>query len=406
MMKTLNLRLVTASYLAGILLIHAAVFWNVRHMVREGYSDFTIYYCAGTIVRQGLGRQLYDSGTQFRIQQEFAGDVSVRQGPLPYNHPPFEALLFLPFTYFSYPKAFVLWDLVNLAMLAALPFLLRPHLPQLRDYSWVLWMLAILAFAPVFVTLLQGQDAILLLFLYTLAYVCFKKNNDAGAGVCLALGLFKFHLVLPFVVLFLLQRRKLLYGFLPAAGVLGLISLLTVGMGAIISYPRYVLFLERHRDLSAIVPSEMPNLRGILYLLLGPNPHLGAAVLMVSVGIFLIAAWRGRGKETSDVLDWQFSLAALATVLVSYHTLAHDLSILLLPMFLITNQLLTRGKRRHWRGLVIGSMAVLCFSPLQLLLLLRFGRFAFVGWAVLLCMFGIAAQIPRNRAAYPRSVTA
>src|SRR5581483_3826875 len=110
-------------YLLGIVVIHAAVFWNVRGMVRKGYSDFAIYYCAGTILREGMGHHLYDNVTQFRIQQEFAPDVPIRHGALPYTHPPFEGLFFFPFTYLSYQHAFILWDVFNFGMLTAIPFM-------------------------------------------------------------------------------------------------------------------------------------------------------------------------------------------------------------------------------------------------------------------------------------------
>src|ERR1700676_244824 len=190
------------------------MFWNVRESIRKGYSDFAIYYCAGTIVRQGLGPRLYDEAPQFKVQREFSPDVAIRLGALPYNHPPFEAALFVPLTFFSYPAAFVLWDLANLAVLIRLPFLLGPHLPQLQNYPWPLWVLTSLSFFPIFMDLLQGQDAILLLFLYALAFVDLKKNRDTFAGGWLALGLFKPHLVLPFILLLLVQgRRKILPGF-------------------------------------------------------------------------------------------------------------------------------------------------------------------------------------------------
>jgi hypothetical protein len=125
-MKASKLKFVIFCYLAGTLAIYAAMFWTLRESVRKGYPDFTIYYCAGTIVRQGSGRRLYDDATQFKIQREFFPEATTRPGVLPYNHPPFEAALFVPLSYVSYSSAFALWDLANLAMLVALPFLLRP----------------------------------------------------------------------------------------------------------------------------------------------------------------------------------------------------------------------------------------------------------------------------------------
>ena len=211
-MQTSKLKSAVLLYLAGMVMIHALVFWSVRESVRKGYSDFTIYYCAGTIVRQGLGHQLYDNITQFNVQREFSPEVAIRLDALPYNHPPFEAVFFAPFSYVSYPFAFELWTLANLAMLISLPFMLLPELSHLQDYPPPFWVLAGLGFFPIFFALLQGQDAILLLFLYTLAFICLRKNRNLFAGGWLALGLFKPHLILPFIFLLLVQgRKKVLY---------------------------------------------------------------------------------------------------------------------------------------------------------------------------------------------------
>jgi len=402
-MQAAKLKFAVFLYLAGMVAIHAAVAWNVRESVRKGYSDFSIYYCAGTIVRQGLGRQLYDNTTQFKVQQEFSPGVAIRHGALPYTHPPFEAMLFVPFTYIPYPSAFALWDLANLVMLISLPFLLRPHLRQLENYRWPLWVFASLGFFPIFFALLQGQDAIVLLFLYTLAFVCLKKNRDACAGAWLALGLFKPHLVLPFVFLLLMQgRKKALYGFLPTAALLALVSIAIVGREGMVQYPHYVVHLEATMAQGAIVPSDMPNLRGLVYMLLHGDSYVGAVALASSLGLLILAAWQGRGA--TDFLDLKFSLGAFVAVLVSYHAMGYDLSMLMLPVFLLTNELLGKDEARGWPDfLTMAAIAVLFFSPLQLVLLMRGDRLALMGWAVLALFLGIAGQISRSNSPTPET---
>src|SRR2546426_4294622 len=79
-MKTRTFRMLLTLFLAGMLLLHLLLAWNAADLIRKGYPDFTIFYSAGKIVRQGLGAKLYDEQTQYRIQQEFAAGVSIRQG--------------------------------------------------------------------------------------------------------------------------------------------------------------------------------------------------------------------------------------------------------------------------------------------------------------------------------------
>jgi hypothetical protein len=392
-MKAAKLKFAIFAYLVGTVVVYAVMFWNVRELIRDGYPDFAIYYRAGIMVRRGVGRWLYDDATQVKIQREFSPEDAIRIGALPYNHPPFEAAWFLPFTYLSFPSAFALWDLVNLAMLVTLPFLLRPHLSALQSYSWPLWVIATVAFFPIFAALLQGQDAILLLFLYVLVFVCLKKNRDAFAGAWLALGLFKPHLVLPFVFLLLLQgRKKLLYGFLPMAAMLALVSTDIVGREGMELYPVYVMHLEKTLAGGAIVPSDMPNLRGALDLFFSGAPHMVTAVLLISLVFFVFTARICRRSGT-NLFDLKFSLAAITTVLVSYHALMYDLSLLMLPVLLLANRLLAPRKFRGYsRVLTITAMATFFFAPLQLLAL-RHRRSAPFAWVLLLCLSGIAGEI-------------
>ena len=387
-------RIAALIYLCGMVALHVALFWNEWPLVRKGYSDFTIYYSAATMVRRGLGHQLYNDVAQFKVQREFAPDVPIRQSALPFNHPPFEALLFVPFTYLSYVPAFVSWDLVNLSILSAIPFLVRRHVPELQDYAWPLWILASLAFFPIFFALLQGQDSILLLLLYTLAFVSLKKNAEALAGGFLALGLFKPHLILPFVFLWALRSgKKILYGFLATAAALALVSLGIVGIRGLVSYPSYVFHLEKTMAGGAIKPSEMPNLRGMIHVLADNHSYVGVITILLSCGVLLVAAMLCRSREPApDLFDWKFSLAIVTSIFVSYHCLGYDLSILLLPLTVIVATLSYPDTLNRWpRTLILSGVAILFFSPLYLFLI--GSRPALMGWAVLLLLSGIVAQI-------------
>jgi hypothetical protein len=188
-------------------------------------------------------------------------------------------------------------------------------------------------------------------------------------------------------------RKRVLYGFLPISAVLVLISIGIVGTEGMLSYPHYVLHLEDRMAQGAILPSDMPNLRGVLYVLLHVKSYMLLTVLVSSVAVLFFAAWRCR--TGSDFFDLKFSLASVATVLVSYHALGYDLSLLMLPILLIVNELLGKEKVSELSDfIIIAAIAVLFFSPIQFFLLMRSNLLALMGWAVLLLLCGIAAQIP------------
>jgi len=112
-------------FIAGMLWLNLLFFLGMREGIKRGYPDFTIFYTAGTILRQGLGHQLYDRKVQYEVQESFTGHIAFRKGPLPYNHPPFEALIFVPLTLLPYPQAFAAWDLLNVGALFGVAVLLR-----------------------------------------------------------------------------------------------------------------------------------------------------------------------------------------------------------------------------------------------------------------------------------------
>lgn len=398
-MKLAPLRLAGRFYVAAVLVIHLLVVWNARELILKGYPDFTIYYTAGTMVRQGMGHRLYDDRTQFEVQKQFAPQVATRLGALPFNHPPFEALLFVPITWLSYRAAYLLWTLVNLGMLATLLILLRPYVPVMTAWSVPAWAGVSLAFFPIFFALLQGQDAILLMFLYGLTFVSLKKERLFSAGAWMACGLFKFHLVLPFLFLLLIQQktfqrsRRILLGFALVGALLGAVSIAAVGLQQMIAYPRYVLGLEATMARGAIMPSDMPNLRGALYLLASNVRFFGVLVVAFSALLFLVATWNARSQD-GQAADLQFAMAVFATVLVSYHALESDLCVLAIPVLLLAGWLNETSGSRTWRRLtILSSLAVLLFSPLHLILIMRYSRLAYVGWAVLMGFVGLSGEL-------------
>jgi len=360
-------------YLSCMVGIHGAIWYLARESVAEGYQDFTIFYSAGQIVRQGMGHDLYDEAVEWRVQQQVAPHVMTRKAALPYMHAPYEVLVFLPFSYFSYRQAYVLWNLANLAILAALPFLLKPYLPALQQYQPALWTLAFLAFFPVFLTMLEGQDIILLLLLYALAFVALKKNAWFAAGCWLTLGLFRVQLVVPFLLVMLLTKKwKLLAGSLLTAAGLAMVSAAIIGWQGVVRYPSYIWSLEHHLGRSILPPRDSPNLRGLIDQMFGSwaSSHviLAAVIAVSAAAIFLLVRkWHGARQDEPHQLDLLFSVTLTVTLLVSYHGMFYDFTLLLLPVLVVLNHvLLGTSKTPALRISILAPIAILFCTPLYM----------------------------------------
>ncbi|HEU5360423.1 MAG TPA: glycosyltransferase family 87 protein, partial [Candidatus Deferrimicrobiaceae bacterium] len=79
-------------------------------------SDFSGDYVAARFLRGGT--PLYLESPSIVVDEETTIE------DIPIYHPPFNAILFLPFSYFPYKAAFKLWNLVNLALYVFLIFLI------------------------------------------------------------------------------------------------------------------------------------------------------------------------------------------------------------------------------------------------------------------------------------------
>ncbi|HZQ68899.1 MAG TPA: glycosyltransferase family 87 protein [Terriglobales bacterium] len=393
-MKLFKTRKAVGLYLVCMTILHIGLIWNAAPLIRRGYPDFTHMYAAGKIVRAGLRHQLYDDSTQYRIQQEFASGVSIRHGALPYNHPPYEALLFVPFTYLPYVVAFILWDALSVSVLVYLPYLLRQHIPLLHTSSTLFWLLASLGFYPVSVSLLQGQDIILLLLLVCLSFVSLEKKREFAAGAWLALGLFRFHLLLPFVVMMLAQKRwRALGGFFSVGAALVVLSVAMLGgwRGAL-TYPEYAWNAEVHMG-RGIVPADMPNLRGLLDTQTSSffaKPQVNLLFLAVTVVLLALASYRWRFALQHN-LQLSFSVAVILCVLSSYHAFAYDLTLYLLPIALILNYALNTALEESKRVLLFGPIAILYASPLLIVLWLQYGQLNWLALITFLWFWGVVS---------------
>jgi hypothetical protein len=283
--------------LLGIELLGWLVFLPIA---LSGHSDFRQLYTGGYMLRSGHGHDLYDYDTQKRFEDSL---VSSEQIALPINHLTYEELLFVPFSLMKYRTAYLAFLAFNVVLVGWCVWLFRPHSNELA-HAWR-WLPAAMfaSFFPVTATLMQGQDSIILLILLIAAMAAVDRGWDMTAGVLVGLGLFKFQVVLPIALLFLIwRRRRFAAGFLLA------------GLTVLASSVRGLTFGLTNGHLS----------------------HASIQVCTIVLSAFLIL-WLGkatpRGLRSADAL----SLAITASILLSYHIFLYDLSILLIPIAITVN---------------------------------------------------------------------
>ncbi len=344
----------TAAVLFAFVLLNASLRINVIH-------DFVAIYTGASIVRQGHGSRLYDLAEQAHVQaplfkgRSCAGcgrgtaafwvgvGVALSKGRpfLVYNHTPFETLLFAPLTALSYGQAYVVWGAINIALWMFFAYLARPYAPVPEQTFHYLFLC--FAFLPLWGALEHGQTSLLVLIAFTLTFIFLKRRQDLWAGMCLAFGLFKFPVVLPFALICLLRRKwKLMAGFTTASSVLAALSLIIVGPSGLLSYFRLLRdqVVHPHALGYGIKIRYMANVRGLIYEFLrhvATARSIDVAVMLVSVFLVVYAArgWnRLEGQGGAGSLGLGFAAALVISEVASFHTLAHDLSPTLLAILL------------------------------------------------------------------------
>jgi hypothetical protein len=390
-----------------MIVLNAFVLWHSRNGIPAGLPDFTIFYTAGKIVHQGQGNRLYDNELQETIQRSFSSVRGANGSSLPYNHPPFEALVFAPFARVSYLTAYFCWLGINILLVLGIPLVLRPHLAVLGKEPIFLWLLASFAFYPNFIALMQGQDSIFVLFCYCMAFAALRSQAEFRAGGWLALALCKFHLVLSFVLPFLLLKRKcLVAGFLAVAILLGLVGLVAAGWRGWQAYPGYVLSSENNNNyLWNRALGNTANLRGLIWSVLSANhPWLRGGMLTLLSGLIfaaMVSAWRS--SLTAADSQMAFCMGLIATVLLSYHLYVHDLSLIFLAGILALERAGSILTKRVWtRRFTYGCLILLSCNSIYLLFVLRYKHLEFFAIILLVLFVLLWIEFPQSGLAITR----
>jgi hypothetical protein len=311
----------------------------ILSITMERQADFRAFYSAGYAVRTGHSRELYQYAAMRQIQNQ---TVAADGGVMPFIHPAYEALLFVPLTWFSYHVAYLLWGCVNLGVLFWCYRLLRPRLLPLAEI--VPWLPAVLlpAFLPVSFAIMNGQDSLVMLLVVGLAFWWLQKNQ-AVSGLLLGLAAFRFQFLLPILFLFLLWKAyRLLAGFVLSATAMLAVSVAVAGLNAQVEYVRLLRLLALFPYLQPL--QRMMNLRGLCWAI-HLNPWI---VLPASVIVLAVAARVGRQRPRED----QLMLALTASCLITYHLFLHDLSLLFLPSTLLLAAAVR--EQRWWTAGIIG----------------------------------------------------
>jgi hypothetical protein len=325
----------------------------------QGRADFRQLYTAGYMVRTGHSRELYDYAAQKRFQDAL---VSREPVALPFIRPAYQALLFTPFSFISYRTAYFFFLAANLALLSGSFLMLRPRLMNLAVVWNLLPIAMFISFIPTGVTLMQGQDSVLVLLLFSAALLRLERGSEFLAGVLTGFALFKFQIAIPVAILFFCWKRwRFFGGFCATGAALALLSVWITGLAQAKTFFRLLLSMgtglgSGPNQLRYPIPlKKMMNLHGLTYGI--TEGHIGLrsttlCTLILSIVFFFWVAFAGFRLRR----DNQFKVAIASAVVVSYYMFVHDLVILLIPVLLVLNETISFPRKRTWPAALSASL--------------------------------------------------
>jgi hypothetical protein len=326
----------TAVLIALVILICWSPFFSggFKYVIKQ---DFIGFYVAARMALDGELSLLHDPEV-FSERQKALG----RTDFLPFARPHFYAALLSPVGLLDFPyPAFSAWVVTfSLLLIATVVLAVRRWGPD---------ALVMTAFSGAAMSIFIGHETVFLLLALTVSYLLAERGRLLSAGAVLALVLAKFHLLLLFPVLLIMQRRfRLFAGFC----VTGLVLVaLSAWLGGWQGVGNYVDLLLSNNEVEYWHPEadRMPNLWSMpLSWGLPQAAHLPFSIIACALAV--AAVMRATGSEL-----WRlYALGTAGSLLVAPHTWWYDFTLMLLPVWLIY---------QYSRNRVSRIAAVLIASP-------------------------------------------
>ncbi len=332
------------------------LYWDVVKSPIRG-SDFSSYYTAGLLVRQGKAESLYAVAPGDTILGDAtsgpyreAGDAAGVTRQHYYIYPPLFALLAVPLSGLSFPAALDLWlglDLLLLGLFMALYVEIRGDAMTPGEVAFMITVCCF-EFLPLIWAMAVGQTSLIVLVLLTATLLLWKRDGDVAAGVALGLAVaIKLTPALLGVFFWWRGRRKI-----AVVSAIVFVATQAISIAA--------LGWEVHREFFLSVVPSMAG--GTCYFL---NQSLGAffnrlltggdvrevelvrsgtaRLLAAASGLLLVAicspALRRRAGGVVLAEEIQFGLVLLLTLVLSPISWTHHYLLALLPLLTLAGSL-------------------------------------------------------------------
>ena len=306
--------------------------------------DFPAFYNAGKILNQYPIGSLYDPDLQHRLFIELAPTAAGTNGSLFFAYTPFFAVLFKPLAFLPYPIAFACWAIASLILFTFGFGLIWKTAGLPEEHRTDCYLIA-LSFLPMYAwCLLAGQTTAFGFFCLAFTIYLHKERRDVAAGLALSLLLYKPPLLLLIIPMLMLTRAwRTLRGFALGSFVLGILSLLLIGLNGV---PGYMAMLSRFSSLKVAGHRqtwvEIDAFSFFLSLVHDRAIAIILFALLAAIALPLLAQTFKR-EHWAGIITW--------TIILNLYVLMYDSSLIIISILLTAGSL--KAQPKAWRLLLV-----------------------------------------------------
>lgn len=319
-----------------ILIISSALLWGqvlATPSERTG-SDFMAFYAAGMIAREQGYSKVYDVALQQAVQEKVLGFTVQTQQVLIYIHLPFILPMLALITDNSYAASFVRWNFLMVVIFAlAIWQVAKLYSPTWEIHEKQKFTIALSTFFPFIISLLLGQDTAVLVLGATLFVGGIWRKDDRLAGLGLAFATIRPHIAI-FIAIPVLFRNRFIFGwFLFFTTLLAVFSMILMGPQGTLDFIN-ILALSASGEGHGTNEIAMVNFIGMIQRIW--HESYADIIRKVAWGLFLLSVfglvflWR---NHKNNILQLS-SLSIIAGLFFTPHLHMHDLSLLIIPLFI------------------------------------------------------------------------
>jgi hypothetical protein len=387
-------RLLVATLLAGALVAatlgFSANFRSSDRQERGPYAgDFLHEWTGAYIVRSGDASRLYDPSYANALQHDpdLVGFRLRADGFLPLVYPPVYYLALSPLAALPYRTAAWVWVALTLACFAIAALLLGRAVgpfgvlgrlvpppdagtAHLRRLGALLALPAAVAFLPFAENLVSGQKATMILLVLTVTWIALQHGFELTAG--LVFGAMAVKPQLAFVIPIVLLVKGAWRFALGAAITACVLASISAAMG-IDLVREYVSLAQSLPERIRFGPGQLHRIHGLygFFTVLGGAATwwVRAATLVAAGAVvaLLVRLFRGPLDVRSPRFAVQYAGLVVATVLLAPNVVTYDLTMLILPIFVLGWLLAHGSVRPEWRSslswLLVGVYVTGCVGP-------------------------------------------